>query len=105
MILSYRAGRYGRLDTLNSKIHPLFQILVTDPGWCKNSGIFACKNSGAGAAGAAGEAGAGGVQLACRMGFFHVDSETDLDFLCRPTNSQIIPLQKLTLIVFPKYKK
>ena len=25
MILCYRAGRYGRLDTLNSKIHPLFQ--------------------------------------------------------------------------------
>ena len=29
MILSYRAGRYGRLDTLNSKIRPLFQILET----------------------------------------------------------------------------
>ena len=27
IILSYRAGRYGRLDTLNSKIRPLFQIL------------------------------------------------------------------------------
>ena len=38
MILSYRAGQYGRLDTLNSKIRPLFQILDTDPGWCKNSG-------------------------------------------------------------------
>ena len=29
MILSYRAGRYGHLDTLNSKIRPLFQILET----------------------------------------------------------------------------
>jgi len=53
MILSYRAGRYGRLDTLNSKIRPLFQILDTDPGWCKNSG--------AGGGGAA--AAAGGVQF------------------------------------------
>jgi len=56
MILSYRAGRYGRLDTLNSKIRPLFQILDTDPGWCKNSG------AGGGAA-AGGAAAAGGVQL------------------------------------------
>ena len=57
MILSYRAGRYGRLDTLNSKIHPClvwslydidgcdcespfaFQILDTVPGWCNNSGM------------------------------------------------------------------
>ena len=52
MILSYRAGRYGCLDTLNSKIRLLFQILDTDPGWCKNSG-------GGGAAGGAG----GGVQF------------------------------------------
>ena len=52
MILSYRAGRYGRLDTLNSKIHPLFQILDTDAGWCNNSG-----GAGAGA----------GVQLACSI--------------------------------------
>ena len=37
MILSYWACRYGNLDTLNSKIHPLFQILDTDPGWCNNS--------------------------------------------------------------------
>ena len=37
MILSYQAGQYGRLDTLNSKICPLFQILDTDPGWNKNS--------------------------------------------------------------------
>ena len=29
IISSYRAGRYGRLDTLNSKIRPLFQILET----------------------------------------------------------------------------
>ena len=65
MILSYWAGRYGHLDTLNSKIHPLFQILDTDPGWCKNSGIVACKNSGGAGAGAAG---GGGVDLACRMG-------------------------------------
>merc|ERR1712105_499109 len=32
MILSYQAGRRGRLDTLNSKIHPLFQILDTETG-------------------------------------------------------------------------
>ena len=38
MILSYRTGIYGHLDTLNSKIHPLFQILDIDPGWCNNSG-------------------------------------------------------------------
>ena len=37
-----------QLDTLNSKIHSLFQIFDTDPGWCKNSG---------------GGAAAGGVQL------------------------------------------
>ena len=30
MILSYRACRYGNLDTLNSKIRPLQQILETD---------------------------------------------------------------------------
>ena len=54
MILSYRAGRYGRLDTLNPKICPLFQILDTDPGWCNNSG-----GAGAGAGGAA----AAGVQF------------------------------------------
>ncbi len=45
MILSYRAGRYGNLDTLNSNIRPLFQILDTEPGWCNNSG------GGGGAAG------------------------------------------------------
>ena len=61
MILSYRAGRYGRLDTLNSKIHPLFQILDTDPGWCNNSG----EGGGGGAGG--GEAGGAGVHLACRI--------------------------------------
>ena len=55
IILSYRAGRYGRLDTLNSKIRSLFQILDTDQGWCENSG-------GAGA-GADGGAAAGGVQF------------------------------------------
>ena len=65
MFLSYWAGRYGRLDTLNSKIHPLFQILDTDPGWCKNSGIVACKNSGGG-----GGAGTGGEHLACRRGLY-----------------------------------
>ena len=59
MILSYQAGRYGCLDTLNSKIHPLFQILDTDPGWCNNSG------GGRGAGGG----GAGGVHLTCRMGY------------------------------------
>ena len=32
MILSYHAGRYGRLDTLNSKTRPLFQILYTEAG-------------------------------------------------------------------------
>ena len=58
MILSYQAARYGCADTLNSKIHPLFQILDTDPGWCKNSGNVACKNSG-GAAGAGAAAAAG----------------------------------------------
>ena len=52
MILSYQARQYGCLDTLNSKIHPLFQILDTDPGWCKNSG-----------AGAAGGGAAAGVQF------------------------------------------
>ena len=30
MFLSYRAGRYGNLDTLNSKIRPLQQILEID---------------------------------------------------------------------------
>ena len=32
MILSYRARRYGNLDTLNSKIRPLQQILEIDGG-------------------------------------------------------------------------
>ena len=32
MILSYRARQYGNLDTLNSKIHPLYQILEIDGG-------------------------------------------------------------------------
>ena len=59
IILFYRAGRYGHLDTLNSKIHPLFQILDTDPGWCNNSGIVACNNSGAGAGGGGGGGGGG----------------------------------------------
>ena len=60
MILSYRAGRYSHLDTLNSKIHPLFQILDTGPGRCNNS---------RGGAGRAGEgAGGGAVHLTCRMG-------------------------------------
>ena len=30
MILSYRARRYGNLDTLNSKIRPLYQIFEID---------------------------------------------------------------------------
>ena len=30
MILSYWAGQYGNLDTLNSKIRPLQQILEID---------------------------------------------------------------------------
>ena len=34
IILSDRAGQYGRLDTLNSKNCPLFQILYTETGWC-----------------------------------------------------------------------
>ena len=54
MILSYGAGLYGHLDTLNSQIHPLFQILDTDPGWYNNSGIVACNNSGGGGAGVGG---------------------------------------------------
>ena len=35
------AGQYGGLDTLNSKIHTLFKILDTDPGWYSNSGKIA----------------------------------------------------------------
>ena len=27
----------GHLDTLNSQMHPLFQILDTEPGWSNNS--------------------------------------------------------------------
>ena len=38
IFLSYQAGQYGRLDTLNSRILPLFQILDTEPGWCNISG-------------------------------------------------------------------
>ena len=70
MMLSYWAGRYSCLDTLNSKIHPLFQILDTDLGWCNNSRIVACNNSGGGGGEGGGEAGEGGegVHLACRMG-------------------------------------
>ena len=30
MILSCRGDQYGHLDTLNIKIHPLFQILLTE---------------------------------------------------------------------------
>ena len=30
-------NQYGHLDTLNTKIHPLFQILWADPGQCNNS--------------------------------------------------------------------
>ena len=36
MISSYLAGRYIHLDTLNSKIHPLFQILDTETRWWKS---------------------------------------------------------------------
>ena len=46
MILSYQAGLYGRLYTLNSRIRPLFQILDTEERWCNNSGGAA---AGAGA--------------------------------------------------------
>ena len=35
MILSYRARRYGNLDTLNSKIRPLQQILEIDGKKCE----------------------------------------------------------------------
>ena len=38
------------LDTLNSKIHQFFQILDTDPGWRKKSGIVS-GGAGAGAIG------------------------------------------------------
>ena len=38
VILSYQAGQDCHLDTLNSKICPLFQILDTEQGWCNNSG-------------------------------------------------------------------
>ena len=62
MILSYQAGRYSNLDTLNSKIHPLFQILDTDPGWCNNS-----RGAGAGEAEAGGGAAAETVHLACSI--------------------------------------
>ena len=64
MILLHRTCQYSHLDTLNSKIHPLFQILDTDPGWCNNSG-----GGGAGAGGAGvGGAGEGGeVQCYCRI--------------------------------------
>ena len=48
MILSYRAGRYGRLDT-HYRIHQLFQILDTEPGWCNNSGAAAAAGGGAAA--------------------------------------------------------
>ena len=41
---------------LELKSHPLFQILDTEPGWCKNSGAAAGGAAGAGA-------GAGGVQF------------------------------------------
>ena len=67
MISCYWAGLDGHLDTMNSKVHPLFQILDTDPGWCNNSGIVACNNSGGAAGGGGGGAGAG-VHLACSMG-------------------------------------
>ena len=64
MVLSYQAGRYSRLDTLNSKIYPLFQILDTDPGWCKNYGAAA---GGGGAA--EGGGGAAGVHWFCSIGY------------------------------------
>ena len=67
MIISYWAGRYGHLDTLNSKIHPLFQILDTDPGWGNNSGggteEWRRRNGG----------GAAAVHWTCRMGYFLKD--------------------------------
>ena len=47
---------------------PLFQILDTDPGWCTNTRIVACNNSGGGG----GEGGAVRVHLACRMGYIYI---------------------------------
>ena len=44
MTLSCRADQYGRLDTLNIKICPLFQILWAEPGWYNNSGGTEQKN-------------------------------------------------------------
>ena len=38
MTLSCQGDQYSRLDTFNVKIHPLFQILWVEPGWCNNSG-------------------------------------------------------------------
>ena len=35
--VSYRAGRDSHLDTLNSKIRPLFQMLDIEQGWFDNS--------------------------------------------------------------------
>ena len=58
MTLSYRARRYCCLDTLNEKIHPLFQILDTEPGWCNKSGAGAAAGGAVAAGGAA-----GGVQF------------------------------------------
>ena len=75
MTLSYQAGQYGHLDTLNSKIDPLFQILDTDPGWCNNSDIVAWNNYEGGAAAGAGAGGAGGVHLACKMGYIQFHTE------------------------------
>merc|ERR1712105_144551 len=44
IILSYQARRRGRLDTLNSKIHPLFQILDTETG-CLQKFAGGCKKN------------------------------------------------------------
>ena len=38
MIISCQAHQYDCLANLNIKIHPLFQNLWAEPGWCNNSG-------------------------------------------------------------------
>ena len=38
MVPKYRELRYGRLDTLNIKIRPLFQEIKAEQGACNNSG-------------------------------------------------------------------
>ena len=52
----------GHLDTLNSKINLLFQILGTDPEWCNNCRGGGGEGGEGGIGGGAG--GGGGVHLA-----------------------------------------